>query len=76
MRSFWLSVALLPLVVGCTTSQPVQKILLDDQRERLIAFTKIYDYVKYFHPSDEAARINWDDFAFYGAERVLAAKNS
>jgi C-terminal processing protease CtpA/Prc len=76
MRSFCLSLALLSVVVGCTSSQPVQKKLSDDQCDRLVAFTKLYGYVKYFHPSDEAAKINWDDLAVYGVERVLATRNS
>ena len=76
MKSFCPSVAVLILAVSCSTSQPAEKKLSDDQRERLVAFTKLFGYVKYFHPSDEAAKINWDNFAVYGAERILATKNS
>lgn len=36
----------------------------------LVAFAKVYGYVKYFHPSDAAESINWDQFALYGAERI------
>ncbi|MEK6755470.1 MAG: S41 family peptidase [Bacteroidota bacterium] len=42
--------------------------------QHLVAFTKLYGYVRYFHPSDEAAKINWDEFAIYGVTQVLAAK--
>jgi C-terminal processing protease CtpA/Prc len=59
------------VVIGCTS-----KKLSDDQCERLVAFTKLYGYVKYFHPSDEATKINWDDFAVFGTERVLKTKSS
>jgi hypothetical protein len=38
--------------------------------EYLKTFAKIYGYVKYFHPSDEAAQINWDKFAIYGAQKI------
>ena len=44
--------------------------------ENLRAFTKLYGYVKYFHPTDEASQIDWDRFAIYGAERVKDAQNS
>jgi C-terminal processing protease CtpA/Prc len=30
----------------------------------------LYGYVKYFHPSDEAARIDWQRFAIHGAATV------
>lgn len=43
--------------------------------ENLKAFSKLYGYVRYFHPSDEAANIDWDKFALFGSERVLHAKN-
>jgi C-terminal processing protease CtpA/Prc len=42
--------------------------------ENLRAFTKLYGYVKYFHPSDEASEIDWDKFALYGTESVLKVK--
>lgn len=34
------------------------------------AFAKLYGYVRFFHPSDEAAAIDWDKFAVYGFEYV------
>ena len=47
-----------------------------DQRiENLHTFARIYGYVKYFHPSDEAAAIDWERFAAYGAKQVENAKN-
>lgn len=33
-------------------------------------FARLYGYVRYFHPSDEAASINWDKFALYGVQQV------
>ena len=43
--------------------------------QNLRAFTKLYGYVKYFHPSDEASQIDWDKFAIYGTEKVKNVKN-
>ncbi len=38
--------------------------------ENIEAFARLYGYVRYFHPSDEAAGIDWDRFAVYGVQRV------
>jgi len=43
--------------------------------ENLYTFARVYGYVKYFHPSDEASNIDWERFAAYGAKRVENAKN-
>ena len=40
------------------------------QIENLKTFAKTYGYIKYFHPSDEAANINWNNFSTYGAEQI------
>jgi SAM-dependent methyltransferase/C-terminal processing protease CtpA/Prc len=42
----------------------------ENSLEHLRAFAKLYGYVKYFHPSDEAARIDWQRFAMHGAATV------
>jgi hypothetical protein len=42
----------------------------------LRAFAKLYGYVRFFHPSDEASKIDWDKFAIYGAGKVRQAKNT
>jgi len=39
------------------------------------AFTKLYGYVRFFHPSDEASSIDWDKFAVYGFEKVKKARD-
>jgi len=45
------------------------------QQKNIEAFTKLYGYIRHFHPSDEAASINWDQFAVYGAHQVLKASS-
>jgi hypothetical protein len=50
--------------------------LSDQSLNNLIAFTKIYGYIRFFHPSDEAQKIAWDKFAIYGIKKVENAKNS
>jgi hypothetical protein len=44
--------------------------------QNLRAFAKLYGYVKYFHPSDEASSIDWDKFAIYGAKQVKDVKDT
>ncbi len=51
------------------------KIEQEATTANLVAFAKVYGYVKYFHPSDEAASIDWDLFASYGAERIQHCSN-
>ena len=41
----------------------------------LEAFSKLYGYVRYFHPSDEAAELDWEQFAIYGVDKVKGATN-
>jgi hypothetical protein len=38
-------------------------------------FAKVYGYVRFLHPSDEAAAVNWDKLAIYGCQRVEKARN-
>lgn len=41
----------------------------------LEVFARIYGYVRYFHPSDEVADLDWDQFAIYGVNRIKQTKN-
>jgi C-terminal processing protease CtpA/Prc len=47
----------------------------DTAVENLRAFATLYGHVRYFHPSDEASRVDWDAFAVHGAMRVRGATN-
>ena len=38
-------------------------------------FTRLYGYVKYFYPGDEAAALDWERFAVYGVKKVAAARD-
>jgi len=46
----------------------------NQQIENLFAFARLYGYVRYFHPSDEAAAIDWDKLAVHGVGRVGSVK--
>ena len=42
--------------------------------DNLVAFSQLYGYVRFFHPSTAAAELDWDKFATYGSERVAGAQ--
>jgi C-terminal processing protease CtpA/Prc len=46
------------------------------QVQNLYTFTKLYGYVRYFHPSDEASNIDFDKLAIYGSGKIKGIKNS
>lgn len=63
MKSNFLFILLaLLLVAGCVRQE--QKV------KNLEAFAKVYGYVKYFHPSDEATKVDWLKFSAYGAKEI------
>ncbi len=55
------------IVISC--GQQKKKI------DYLTTFGKVYGYVKYFHPSDEAYAIDWKQFAVYGAAEINKCNN-
>jgi C-terminal processing protease CtpA/Prc len=52
------------------------EILKKEIHTNLEAFARLYGYVRYFHPSDESAELNWEQFAVYGAGKVKGARNT
>ncbi len=64
------SLVLNALVFICTLS-----LFGQDKTKALVSFAKVYGYVKYFHPSEEVAKIDWDKFSAYGAKEVLKCEN-
>jgi C-terminal processing protease CtpA/Prc len=41
----------------------------------LRAFARLYGYVRFFHPSDEASAIDWDRFAILGSRAAKQARS-
>ena len=41
--------------------------------DNVVAFTRLLGHVRYFHPSDEALRVNWDEFTVRGLRAVERA---
>ncbi|MCP5047818.1 MAG: hypothetical protein GY940_11650, partial [bacterium] len=50
-----------------------EKQLTDPRIENIETFTRLYGYVRYFYPGDEAAALDWERFAVYGVKRVEPA---
>lgn len=43
--------------------------------ENVVAFTRLFGYVRHFHPSDQAAATDWNTFAVAGVRSVEDAAN-
>ncbi len=69
MKNLWL------IMVLVLSSTPVllSGVTPKQQRQNLIAFTKLWGYTKHFCPSDEAQEIDWDKFGVYGSQQVMNA---
>jgi C-terminal processing protease CtpA/Prc len=67
---------LLPLLflVGAAQGQAPQT-LTRQQEKNLVAFARIFGYVRYFHPSDEAQTISWPMLATKGSRQMLAVQD-
>jgi C-terminal processing protease CtpA/Prc len=59
------------ILTGCGSTPAVPRAI-----KNIEVFARLYGYVKYFHPADEAGEIDWERFAIYGVKRVEPAKNS
>jgi hypothetical protein len=57
------------LVISCQQNS-------NQSLKNIETFARLYGYVRFFHPSDEAAKINWNHFAVYGTKQVEKAKNN
>jgi hypothetical protein len=61
-------------VVSLGPSPAAQPAALPDLvKQRLVTMARALGLVRYFHPSDQSARVNWDDFSVRAFESVLKA---
>ena len=65
--SGWLAAAALPA--------RAQQRLSRQQEKNLVAFARLFGYVRYFHPSDEAQTVAWPLLATKGSRQMLAVRN-
>lgn len=67
---------LLPLFFLALAAQAQAPQALTQQQEKnLVAFARLFGYVRYFHPSDEAQTISWPMLATKGSRQMLAVKD-
>ncbi len=62
-------------LLGASLSPPHLLAQTSREVDNLRAFAKLYGYVRFFHPSDRAASIDWDKLAIYGAGEVKNARS-
>jgi hypothetical protein len=68
---------LFSIILSFSFCKKGEKELVETRKiENIRAFAKVYGYVKYFHPSDEASEIDWDYFAIYGTKKILECKSN
>ncbi|MEW6744438.1 MAG: S41 family peptidase [Planctomycetota bacterium] len=72
--SFGLLVAA-PALLGSETDE-APRPLAQRGLENLVAFTRLYGVVRYFHPSTEANELDWERFAIHGVREVEAAEDA
>jgi hypothetical protein len=61
---------------GPTGQVPSTTAAVPARVANLHAFARIYGVLRWFHPSDAAAAIDWDRFAIEGVQRVIAAPDA
>lgn len=70
---------LITILLLCITiiTQPVfsDSPALTDIR-KLETFARLYGYIRYFYPGDEAAETDWERFTVMGVQRVRQARNT
>ncbi|MFA5806438.1 MAG: S41 family peptidase [Melioribacteraceae bacterium] len=66
---------LLNISFSTINAQSDLSIIKQREIEYLVAFSKLYGYTKYFHPSDEVVKLDWEKFAYYGVEKIKDIKN-
>ncbi len=72
LRSLSVVCLLLGFAGSCAPRAPDRAL----QVRNLRAFAKLYGYVRYFHPSDEAAALDWEALAIHGAGLVKEARSA
>lgn len=55
---------------------PLTHAQTNRELDNIAAFNKLFGYVRYFHPSDEASEIDWNKFAIYGSGEARSCKDA
>ena len=68
--------SVLVLVVLAMTLQATTWGQHDMRTEKVKALARTFGYVRYFHPSDQAALLDWESMAYYGTQQTLQSNDS
>ncbi|MBK7994323.1 MAG: hypothetical protein IPK14_13155 [Blastocatellia bacterium] len=72
----WLDNASIEEIGTLTYLKEPAKPLTEQALANVSSFTKLFGYVRHFHPSDEAANTNWEALAVKGIKIIEDAKNN
>ncbi|MBC9795430.1 S41 family peptidase [Sinomicrobium weinanense] len=67
---FITSVIVSVFIISCANGTDSNNSEHEKEINNLVIFAKSYGLVKYFHPSDNAANIDWGLFSVYGTKQV------
>ena len=82
MGMFRGSLCLLLLTLACSAASPATPYAAGETQPEsqelvnLRAFARLYGVLRFFHPSDEAATIDWNRYAVLGVTRVRVPRDS
>lgn len=76
MKKFIFITSLLFIIFIHSEVQSQTNIPNEVKISNLEAFSRLYGYIRFFHPSDEAQLIDWDKFAVYGMSIAENSANS
>src|SRR4051794_38819336 len=71
----WIAPASLETLGAVETRHEPARPLEGRGLENLTAFTRLFGYVRYFHPSDQAAAADWEALALAGVQAAEPAKS-
>ncbi|MBI4752470.1 MAG: hypothetical protein HY774_28600 [Acidobacteria bacterium] len=66
----WIDDASLEVVGDIFSLKEPARPLTEQGRRNVIAFTRLMGYVRHFHPSDQAAEVEWVKFAVHGIRDI------
>jgi len=72
----WLDSARFEVVGEAGFGNEAARPLSDRGLENLVAFTRLFGDVRYFHPSDQVAAADWEAFALAGVQRIEKAQDA
>lgn len=65
------------MLTGCHAEHtpPINSVTKASRVANLHAFARLYGVLRWFHPSDAASVVDWDQFAVHGVRRVMNAND-